>query len=155
MFFQFPSITVMLQDPATAATSIGSRTTSFKPCKRELHLTPPPALFPRMSEFTDPSKAAALFSSGSANAVSFDAEAIWGVPRSIPEFCVGSFLVYILVLSLHPCAVAKEMTKFMVAVCLNQTSCAAPAVNDSSVAGRDIGFSFPVHLLLCFCGEPG
>ena len=42
MFFQFPSITVMLQDPATAATSIGSRTTSFKPCKRELHLTPPP-----------------------------------------------------------------------------------------------------------------
>jgi len=73
-----------IEDPATAATSIGSR----------------------MSEFTDPSKAAALFSSGSANAVSFDAEAIWG-----------------------------EMTKFMVAVCLNQTSCAAPAVNDSSVAG--------------------
>ena len=29
----------------------------------------------------------------------------------------------------------KEMTKFMVAVCMNTTSCAAPAVNDSSVPG--------------------
>ena len=55
-----------------------------------------------MSEFTDPSKAAALFSSGSANAVSFDAEAIWGVPRPIPKVCVGSFLFYIFALALLP-----------------------------------------------------
>ena len=49
----------------------------------------------RMSELTDPSKAAQLFSSGSANAISFDAEAIWGVTwfdSSLLRFChIGAF----------------------------------------------------------------
>ena len=35
----------------------------------------------RMSEFTDPTKAATLFSSGSANAMSFSAEDVFGDPR--------------------------------------------------------------------------
>ncbi|CAJ1363362.1 unnamed protein product [Effrenium voratum] len=65
-----------------------------------------------MSEFTDPTKAATLFSSGSANAMSFSAEDVFG-----------------------------EMTKFMVATCLNQTSCAAPTVNTTTSGARSYVYS--------------
>lgn len=61
----------------------------------------------RMSELTDPSKASSLFSSGSANAMSFNPESIFG-----------------------------EMTKFMVSVCLAQTSCAPPTVNTTTAGVR-------------------
>ncbi|CAJ1374048.1 unnamed protein product [Effrenium voratum] len=70
------------------------------------------AIGTRMSEFTDPTKAATLFSSGSANAMSFSAEDVFG-----------------------------EMTKFMVATCLNQTSCAAPTVNTTTSGARSYVYS--------------
>eukprot|EP00440_Ansanella_granifera_P001698 gb/GFBE01001831.1/.p1 GENE.gb/GFBE01001831.1/~~gb/GFBE01001831.1/.p1 ORF type:complete len:938 (+),score=190.06 gb/GFBE01001831.1/:1-2814(+) len=65
----------------------------------------------RMSELTDPSKGAQLFSSGSSNAMSFSAESMW-----------------------------KEMTKYMVPVCM-MDSCIAPKVNSSTPGRRSYTYS--------------
>lgn len=66
----------------------------------------------RMSELTDPSKAMQFYSSGSANSASFGPENVF-----------------------------NEMTKFMVPVCLSQSSCAAPEVNTSTAGLRSYVYS--------------
>ena len=150
-----------LQDPAAAASSIGSRTTSVNTSQeRELHLNlavmSSPSAFRGCRSSQIPAKPR-RFSRRAARML---------CPLMQKRFgeCHGRFRKSVLVrscstsLRLLSCPMAKEMTKFMVAVCLNQTSCAAPAVNDSSVPGQGgqdtTGFRFQISpALFCFCSQ--
>ena len=87
----------------------------------------------RMSELTDPSKATQFYSSGSANSASFGPEnvfnATWYHLVSLGDAVDAANSRFF---GLEIPGWPKEMTKFMVPVCLSQSSCAAPVVNTTT-----------------------